>query len=143
MGEYTRTAVIAHISQATTGTQEGWGRPGTKWENTHFRTFILDSLPAVQSALTPASTLQPGGHKSALSSHPPLSMQPLLDAAHRIGDQGVVLLVNSYANLIEKARFSRREPDEADAMAVERVLNVVTFTMELKRKRVETADRPG
>lgn len=26
--EYTRTAVIAHISQATTGKQEGWGRPG-------------------------------------------------------------------------------------------------------------------
>jgi hypothetical protein len=29
MTEYSRTAVIAHISQATTGQQEGWGRPGT------------------------------------------------------------------------------------------------------------------
>ena len=28
MTEYSRTAVIAHISQATTGQQEGWGRPG-------------------------------------------------------------------------------------------------------------------
>ncbi len=60
---------------------------------------------AVQSALAPS-----GRPRS-----PPLSMQPLLDAAHRIGDQGVILLINSYANLIEKARFSRREPDEADA----------------------------
>lgn len=133
MGEYTRTAVIAHISQATTGTQEGWGRPGTKWENTHFRTFILDTLPAVQSALAP----------SAQPRSPPLSMQPLLDAAHHIGDQGVILLINSYANLIEKARFSRREPDEADAMAAERIVNVVTLTMELKRRREGTIHRPG
>jgi hypothetical protein len=29
MVEYSRTAVIAHISQATKGWQEGWGRPGT------------------------------------------------------------------------------------------------------------------
>ena len=29
MIEYSRTAVIAHISQATTAQQEGWGRPGT------------------------------------------------------------------------------------------------------------------
>ena len=28
MVEYSRTAVIAHISQATKGWQEGWGRPG-------------------------------------------------------------------------------------------------------------------
>lgn len=28
MVEYSRTAVIAHISQATKGYQEGWGRPG-------------------------------------------------------------------------------------------------------------------
>ena len=28
MVEYSRTAVIAHISQATKGMQEGWGRPG-------------------------------------------------------------------------------------------------------------------
>jgi hypothetical protein len=28
MAEYSRTAVIAHISQATKGSQEGWGRPG-------------------------------------------------------------------------------------------------------------------
>lgn len=28
MIEYSRTTVIAHISQATTSQQEGWGRPG-------------------------------------------------------------------------------------------------------------------
>lgn len=31
MTEYSRTAVIAHISQATTGQQEGWGRPGERF----------------------------------------------------------------------------------------------------------------
>lgn len=49
--EYSRTAVIAHISQATAGTHEGWGRPGTKWDGTHFRTFILDTLPEMRESV--------------------------------------------------------------------------------------------
>ena len=42
--EYSRTAVIAHIGQATTGQQEGWGVPGTKWADKHFRTAIVATL---------------------------------------------------------------------------------------------------
>ncbi|TXT05167.1 uncharacterized protein COLE_06487 [Cutaneotrichosporon oleaginosum] len=46
--EYSRTAMIAHISQATAGMHEGWGRPGTRWEGIHYRTFILDTLPEMR-----------------------------------------------------------------------------------------------
>ncbi|TXT08682.1 hypothetical protein VHUM_02810 [Vanrija humicola] len=42
--EYSRTSVIAHLAQATTGQQEGWGRPGTKWADVNFRSYILSTL---------------------------------------------------------------------------------------------------
>jgi hypothetical protein len=40
--------MIAHISQATAGMHEGWGRPGTRWEGIHYRTFILDTFPEMR-----------------------------------------------------------------------------------------------
>ncbi|CAD6576460.1 MAG: hypothetical protein TREMPRED_001684 [Tremellales sp. Tagirdzhanova-0007] len=124
MTEYSRTAVIAHISQATTGQQEGWGRPGTKWENQHFRSFILSTLPIIKEALAP--------HASA----PPLSLNPLFVAADRVGDNGAIrLFVNSYAKFIDQARFSRREPTEMDAAACEKVVEVVILTLEMKKRR--------
>lgn len=46
MSEYSRTAVIAHISQATTGVQEGWGRPGESSDFLHLIYFNLEILMA-------------------------------------------------------------------------------------------------
>ncbi|WVR06719.1 hypothetical protein IAU60_003751 [Kwoniella sp. DSM 27419] len=122
--EYSRTAVIAHISQATTGQQEGWGRPGTKWEDKHFRSYILSTLPVLRQALCPDDLA------------PPLSLRPLLDAADKVDDKGALrLFVNSYARIIESAKFGRREPSQADAEAVEKVVEVVLLTLEVKRRR--------
>ncbi|ORX35570.1 hypothetical protein BD324DRAFT_630699 [Kockovaella imperatae] len=116
MTQYSRTAVIAHISQATKGEQEGWGRPGSKWENQHFRTYILGTLPTMMHALR----CTPG---------PPLSLDPLFVAADEIKDSGAIrLFVNSYANLINKARFSGTEPDESDAVACDKIVDVVLLT---------------
>ncbi|ORY26356.1 hypothetical protein BCR39DRAFT_541490 [Naematelia encephala] len=124
MIEYSRTAVIAHISQATKGEQEGWGRPGTKWENQHFRTYIISTLPTMKQAMCPDATA------------PPLSLEPLFDAADAIQDNGAIrLFINSYAKMIEKARYARREPEEVDAAAVEKVVEVVLLTLEMKRRR--------
>jgi hypothetical protein len=56
-------------------------------------------------------------------------MQPLYDAADGIGDRGALrLLVNSYVNIIERARFGRREPTETDAAAVEKIVDVILMT---------------
>ncbi|WWC69826.1 uncharacterized protein I206_103769 [Kwoniella pini CBS 10737] len=124
--EYSRTAVIAHISQATTGQQEGWGRPGTKWEDKHFRTYILSTIPIMKQTLCPI----------APSTASPLSLQPLLDAASSINDNGAIrLFVNSYAKIIARARYGRKEPTQADAEAVEKVVEVVLLTLEVKRRR--------
>ncbi|WVF71095.1 hypothetical protein IAT40_005892 [Kwoniella sp. CBS 6097] len=124
--EYSRTAVIAHISQATTGQQEGWGRPGTKWEDKHFRSYILSTLPIMCQALAPNTP------------SPPLSLQPLLEATDpvKVGDKGALrLFVNSYAKIIENARYGRKEPTQADAEATEKVVEVVLLTLEVKSRR--------
>ena len=115
--EYSRTAVIGHISQATTGQQQGWGRPGTKWENQHFRTYILGTLPVLYDALCPGTKPRP------------LAIAPLLLAADQANDSGALrLFVNSYARLIDQARYGRREPGEDEAMACERIVEVVLLT---------------
>ncbi|WWD16955.1 hypothetical protein CI109_101387 [Kwoniella shandongensis] len=123
--EYTRTAVIAHISQATTGQQEGWGRPGTKWENMHFRTYILSTLHTMRQALCPN-----------ISSLSPTSLQPLFSAADSFDDNGAIrLFVNSYAKMIERAMYAKYEPGEGEAAAVEKVVEIVLLTLEVKRRR--------
>jgi hypothetical protein len=42
MTEYTRTAIIAYISQPTAGKQEGWGRPGE--ETTPFNAYLKNPV---------------------------------------------------------------------------------------------------
>ena len=116
--EYSRTAVIAHISQATKGQQEGWGRPGTKWENQHFRTYISSTLPDMRAALAPKSTA------------PAHVLWPLSDAAAEQGDEKGAFraFVQTYVEMIEKARYSRREPTESEAAACEKLVNVILLT---------------
>ena len=57
--EYSRTAVIAHIGQATTGQQEGWGVPGTVWADRHFRTVIVATLADMRECSTSIFSMFP------------------------------------------------------------------------------------
>ncbi|OCF31983.1 hypothetical protein I316_06369 [Kwoniella heveanensis BCC8398] len=139
--EYSRTAVIAHISQATTGQQEGWGRPGTKWEDKHFRSYILSTLPIMRQALCPNP---PTSTSTSTAPPSPLSLQPLLEATDpsKIGDKGALrLFVNSYAKIIENARYGRKEPTQADAEATEKVVQVVLLTLEVKSRREKNREK--
>ncbi|KAE8539205.1 hypothetical protein D1P53_004298 [Cryptococcus gattii VGV] len=114
--EYSRTAVISHISQATQGEQDGWGRPGTKWEATWLREYILGTVGVMKEAL-------------GVGDGPPLSLEPFYEAADRLNDSGAVrLLVNSWAKYVEKARYGKKEPNEREAGAVERLVEVVVLT---------------
>ena len=45
--EYTRTGVIAYISQPTAGKQEGWGRPGSQFASIHFRKSIRETFHVI------------------------------------------------------------------------------------------------
>lgn len=60
---------------------------------------------------------------------PPLSLEPFYEAADRVNDSGGVrLLVNSWAKYVEKARYGKKEPNEREAGAVERLVEIVVLT---------------
>lgn len=44
------------------------------------------------------------------------------------GDQGLLLMMRSYEAIIEEARYGRREPNEEDAAAAEKCVEVITRT---------------
>jgi len=151
--------VIAHISQASAATHEGWGSPGTQWEGVHYRTFILSTVPEMREcnrrglavaklqnhplcfpfslyALTPGDILCPtaGG--------PPLSTASLVAAAEALSPPSVPgkpdplrVFVASYAAIVDRARFARAEPSQADAEVVEKVVALVRNLVEVKRER--------
>ena len=111
------------------------GTDGTKWENHHFRTYILNTLPTMSRSplfsrgrarligFLPEQSLAPQARA------PPLSLDPLFEAADNVGDNGAIrLFVNSYARIVDQARFGKREPTETDAAACEKVMEVVLLT---------------
>ena len=90
-----------------------------------YESVVLHSLDNTQTKTEPYLNLT----EEALAPKaqaPPLSLQPLFDAADELGDNGATrLFINSYAKIIDQARFGRREPKEEDAAACEKVVDVV------------------
>ena len=85
------------------------------------RTTIL--LHNCQPLLTTVNTLCPN------LPHPPLALYSLTEATRQIDEKGALtVFVNSYTRLITAARYARREPDEADAAACEKIVEVVLLT---------------
>ncbi|KAI5452453.1 hypothetical protein NCC49_000616 [Naganishia albida] len=118
--EYTRTGVIAYISQPTAGKQEGWGRPGTQFASIHFRKSIRETFHAILKTLDDQSpptqhTVYPPYAIRQISLHPnwPHQAQPLLDM---------------YDAILTKAKYARSEPD---AQEYERCIKIVALIMGL------------
>lgn len=145
MAEYSRTAVVAHISQATTGQQEGWGRPETRWENKHFRTYILEEARPKMCT----SGFQLGSHResaewpdNALGLALPasgLDDQVLVQAATDTNVELLVILVNSFIALLDKARYSRQEPNEVDASAADRIVTGAKWRYDKWKEEIKDA----
>jgi hypothetical protein len=60
-----------------------------------------------------------------MSTAPPLSTRPLLDA---VDSDALKLLLNSYLKIIDRARYGKREPTESDAAACEKVVEIMLLT---------------
>ncbi|GHJ89624.1 hypothetical protein NliqN6_6026 [Naganishia liquefaciens] len=118
--EYTRTGVIAYISQPTAGKQEGWGRPGSQFASIHFRKSIRETFHVILKTL---DDQMPGVSRLTyppyaicqITSHPawPTPAQPLLDM---------------YDAIFTKAKYARSEPD---AEEYERCIKIVALIMGL------------
>ncbi|EPQ60873.1 hypothetical protein GLOTRDRAFT_30498 [Gloeophyllum trabeum ATCC 11539] len=85
--EYTRTCLIAFESQPRDGVQEGWGRPGIKYADIHFRRSLLDTIPEI------------GKYRADCCSQAP--------------EDGLTPL-HYYDSAIQLARHSCREPSEIE-----------------------------
>ena len=48
--------------------------------------------------------------------------------ASSIDDAAAQLLIRSYASIVDRARYARREPGETDATAVEEILEMLQHT---------------
>lgn len=48
--------------------------------------------------------------------------------ARGIDDAAAQLLIRSYADIVDRARYARREPGQGDAMAVEEIMEMLQAT---------------
>lgn len=55
----------------------------------------------------------------------PTSLKPLINST---SDKGLLLLLRSYEGIIENARYGRKEPNEGDALACEKLVDVIVLT---------------
>jgi hypothetical protein len=55
----------------------------------------------------------------------PTSLKPLIAST---ADKGLKLLLRSYEGIIENARYGKCEPNEGDALACEKLVDVITVT---------------
>ncbi|KAL7413288.1 hypothetical protein BDY24DRAFT_389560 [Mrakia frigida] len=113
-GEYTRTAIIAHVQQPTAGTQEGWGAPGSDFPSLHYGTFLLQKLHAINDILPPISEL-------INPTFPPTSASTIPFSPHKIRTLPLFyhpLLKSVYteplAKILDIAQYSGRELTAAE-----------------------------
>ncbi|KAJ9099919.1 hypothetical protein QFC21_003924 [Naganishia friedmannii] len=123
--EYTRTAVIAYISQPTAEKQEGWGRPGTQFASIHFRKSIRETFHAILKTLDDVPPT-PGSSTKQRITYPPYAIIQI--TSHPNWPPTAQPLLNLYEDILQKAKYARSEPDAAE---YERCVKIVALIMGL------------
>ncbi|KAJ9126448.1 hypothetical protein QFC24_002191 [Naganishia onofrii] len=123
--EYTRTAVIAYISQPTAEKQEGWGRPGTQFASIHFRKSIRETFHAILKTLDDVPP-SPGSSTKQRRTYPPYAIIQI--TSHPNWPSTAQPLLNLYEEILTKAKYARSEPDAAE---YERCVKIVALIMGL------------
>ncbi|THH05147.1 hypothetical protein EW145_g5006, partial [Phellinidium pouzarii] len=107
--EFLRSCTIAYAAQPKDVRRDGWGTPGTIYENVRFRTKILDTVSNIDSVARKVIPSMP-----PLSPHVPLSrhlrhIMPLVSA----DTQGETHF-QIYVDAVEMARYADREMSEEE-----------------------------
>ncbi|KAJ9093465.1 hypothetical protein QFC19_008324 [Naganishia cerealis] len=157
--EYTRTAVIAYISQPTAEKQEGWGRPGTQFASIHFRRSIRETFHVIRKGNTPMFPLvdllthgfqydivktlddvpqTPGSSPERRRTWPPFAITQI--TSHPNWPPTAQPLLDMYGEILTKAKYARSEPD---AVEYERCVKIVALIMGLiKTTHPQSDDLP-
>ncbi|KAI0724476.1 hypothetical protein C8T65DRAFT_734097 [Cerioporus squamosus] len=107
--EYTRACLIAYESRPKDGFQEGWGRPGTKFEGVRFRTSLLDTVREIDKLAHKVIPRHPALRPQARMLHHFRFILPLLSK-----DEDGLTPLHYYDSAIQLARHMSREPTEQE-----------------------------
>ncbi|KAI0639330.1 hypothetical protein C8Q77DRAFT_53763 [Trametes polyzona] len=123
--EYTRACLIAYEARPKEGSQEGWGRPGTKYAGIRFRTCLLDTVRTIDRLAHLVIPRHPPLRPHARMMHHFRFILPLLSK-----DEDGLTPLHYYDSAIQLARHATREPTEQEfiigiraARDIEAILN--------------------
>ncbi|CAL1695991.1 unnamed protein product [Somion occarium] len=107
--EYARACLIAYEAQPKDGFQEGWGRPGTKYENVRFRTELLNTIREIDELAHLVIPSHPLLRPHSRMLHHFRWLSPLLEK-----DEDGITPLHYYDSVIQLARHASREPTEEE-----------------------------
>ncbi|KAH8835337.1 hypothetical protein DL96DRAFT_1809216 [Flagelloscypha sp. PMI_526] len=123
--EYARSCLITHASQPHNVHHEGWGRPGTEFEDIRFRTYLMDTVKIIDRL----------AHEVLPSQQP---LKPNLRMLHQFRFLLPLLPQNDdrfsalhiYDSAIEIARYSASEPSEEEFIQGFEAFNEIKHCLE-------------
>ncbi|TFK78801.1 hypothetical protein K466DRAFT_506707 [Polyporus arcularius HHB13444] len=123
--EYTRACLIAYESRPKDGYQEGWGRPGTKFEGVRFRTSLLDTVRKIDTLAHKVIPRHPALRPQARMLHHFRFILPLLSK-----DEDGLTPLHYYDSAIQLARHMSREPTEQEYIVGMRAAREIETTLQ-------------
>ncbi|OBZ79217.1 Fruiting body protein SC7 [Grifola frondosa] len=123
--EYSRACLVTYEALPKDGFQEGWGKPGTKYEGIRFRTALLDSIRDIDKLAHLVIPRHPALRPHARMLHHFRFILPLLSR-----DEVGLTPLHYYDSAIQLSRHGSREPTEGEyiigmraAKGIERTLD--------------------
>ncbi|GAA5955848.1 hypothetical protein JCM10213_006839 [Rhodosporidiobolus nylandii] len=137
--EYERACLITKSAQPTNRCFAGWGRPDTAYEGLHFRTAILETVPALRLSVASSfpSLALPVGRSAS-----PSPLAPLLALEPCPFPPALLPLAKVYEQKLVEAKYGKRQSEKEDWEVVVRVVAVfVGFLQQAKSEG--TASEPS
>ncbi|OCH96481.1 hypothetical protein OBBRIDRAFT_5259 [Obba rivulosa] len=137
--EYTRACLVTYESEPKSGSQDGWGKPGTRLEGVRFRTSLLDTIREIDFL---AHEIIP--HHPALRPHARMLYQfrfilPLLPR-----DEDGLTPLHYYDSAIQLARHASREPTEAEfVIGMKAAADIKRILFECRSEMLEGTSTEG
>ncbi|KAE9410897.1 hypothetical protein BT96DRAFT_912313 [Gymnopus androsaceus JB14] len=133
--EYARTCLIAYQSLPTDAFHEGWGRPGTQYEDVRFRRALLDTIPKIDSLAHLVIPTHPPLKPHARMIHHFRFILPLLPL-----NEDELTPLHYYDSVIQLARISHREPTvEEFELGIESAETIIQVLNECRLEMLENS----
>ncbi|KZT06895.1 uncharacterized protein LAESUDRAFT_699815 [Laetiporus sulphureus 93-53] len=139
--EYTRACLVTYESQPKDGLQEGWGKPGTKYADTRFRTALLRTVKEIDALAHLIIPRHPLLRPHVRMLHHFRFIRPLLSQ-----DEDRLTPLHYYDSAIQLARYAFRELTEGEYIVGKRAADEIKRILDECRQEMlegSTPDLPG